>query len=392
LLAPDKESSEAMDNATNLPRVLIVDDSRMVRAMIIKRIREHYDFREEVDGEAGWQALVLDHSIHLVISDLSMPILDGYGLLTRIRESKLARIRDMPVVIISGEESEEALERAKALGVSDFISKSIGGAELLARIDSLVKLSLTQNQLKENREQQVQDPDTGLFTRKYIELQAAQAMSHAMRHDSQVSAMVMGFDRFPALREEHGAEVMQQLQMRFSKMLSNKMRKEDSLGHFAGSQFAVISPGTPYPACESFANRLREAIAVANISLHGQRLSLSVSVGVANTPEDRVTSAGALLELAGTRLKTAQQSGGNRVIACSAKPLAELVTPGIGQAIDLINGGHESTVIPHLLKLGKQVLPLLRLLERELKLGLPLADIEKSMLDRAQEVEDAGQE
>ena len=381
-----------MDNATNLPRVLIVDDSRMVRAMIIKRIREHYDFREEVDGEAGWQALVLDHSIHLVISDLSMPILDGYGLLTRIRESKLARIRDMPVVIISGEESEEALERAKALGVSDFISKSIGGAELLARIDSLVKLSLTQNQLKENREQQVQDPDTGLFTRKYIELQAAQAMSHAMRHDSQVSAMVMGFDRFPALREEHGAEVMQQLQMRFSKMLSNKMRKEDSLGHFAGSQFAVISPGTPYPACESFANRLREAIAVANISLHGQRLSLSVSVGVANTPEDRVTSAGALLELAGTRLKTAQQSGGNRVIACSAKPLAELVTPGIGQAIDLINGGHESTVIPHLLKLGKQVLPLLRLLERELKLGLPLADIEKSMLDRAQEVEDAGQE
>jgi diguanylate cyclase (GGDEF)-like protein len=392
LLAPDKESSEAMDNATNLPRVLIVDDSRMVRAMIIKRIREHYDFREEVDGEAGWQALVLDHSIHLVISDLSMPVLDGYGLLTRIRESKLARIRDMPVVIISGEESEEALERAKALGVSDFISKSIGGAELLARIDSLVKLSLTQNQLKETREQQVQDPETGLFTRKYIELQAAQAMSHAMRHDSQVSAMVMGFDRFPALREEHGGEVMQQLQMRFSKMLANKMRKEDSLGHFAGSQFAVISPGTPYPACESFANRLREAIAAANISLHGQRLSLSVSVGVANTPEDRVTSAGALLELAGARLKSAQQSGGNRVIACSAKPLAELVTPGIGQAIDLINGGHESAVIPHLLKLGKQVLPLLRLLERELKLGLPLADIEKSMLDRAQEVEDARQE
>jgi diguanylate cyclase (GGDEF)-like protein len=381
-----------MDNATQLPRVLIVDDSRMVRATIIKRIREHYDFREEVDGEAGWQALVLDHSIQLVISDLSMPVLDGYGLLTRIRASKLARIRDMPVVIISGEEGEEALQRAKALGVSDFISKSIGASELLARIDSLVKLWQTQNQLKENREQQVQDPDTGLFTRKYIELQAAQAMSHAMRHDSQVSAMVMGFDRFSGLREEHGAEVVQQLQMRFSKMLANKMRKEDSLGHFAGSQFAVISPGTPYPACESFANRLREAIAAANISLHGQRLSLSVSVGVANTPEDRVTSAGALLELAGARLKAAQQSGGNRVIACSTKAQIELVAPAIGNAIELISGGRESMVIPHLLKLGKQVLPLLRLLERELKLGLPMADIEKRMLDRAQEAEDAGQE
>lgn len=381
-----------MDNPTSLPRVLIIDDSRMVRATIIKRIRERYDFREEVDGEAGWQALVLDHSIQLVISDLSMPMLDGFGLLTRIRASRLARIREMPVLMLSGEEGEASLERAKALGVSDFISKSIGAAELLARIDSLVKLSQTQAKLKETREQQVQDPETGLFTRKYIELQAAQAMSHAMRHDSQVSAMVMGFDRFAALREEHGDEVVKQLQLRFSKMLANKIRKEDSLGHFAGSQFAVVSPGTPYPACESFANRLREAIEVANISLHGQRLTLSVSVGVANTPDDHVTSAGALLELAGARLKAAQQSGGNRVIACNAKPLTQLAAPSLAHAMELIRAGHESAVIPHLLKLGKQVFPLLQLLEKELKLGLPLADIEKGMLDRAQEVEDAGQE
>jgi diguanylate cyclase (GGDEF)-like protein len=380
-----------MDNSTALPRVLIIDDSRMVRATLIKRIREQYDFREEVDGEAGWQALVLDHSIQLVISDLSMPILDGYGLLTRIRASKLARIREMPVLMLSGEESEEALERAKSLGVSDFIAKSIGAAELLARIDSLIKLSKTQNQLKENREHQVQDPDTGLFTRKYIELQAAQAMSHAMRHDSQVSVMVMGFDNFAKLREEHGEEVVKQLQMRFSKMLTSKMRKEDSLGHFAGSQFAVVSPGTPYPACQAFANRLREAIEVANISLHGQRLTLSISIGVANTPEDHITSAGALLELAGARLKAAQQSGGNLVIACNAKPLSELVVPTLVHAIELIRSGHESAVIPHLLKLGKQVFPLLQLLEKELKLGLPLADVEKRMLDRAQEAEDARQ-
>lgn len=380
-----------MTNLTAQPRVLIIDDSRMVRAMIIKRIREHYDFREEVDGEAGWQALVLDHSIQLVISDLSMPILDGYGLLTRIRASKLARIREMPVLMLSGEEGEEAMERAKALGVSDFISKSVGAAELLARIDSLVKLSQTQTQLKENLEQQVQDPETGLFTRKYIELQAVQAMSHAMRHDSQVSAMVMGFDRFAALREEHGDEVVKQLQLRFSKMLANKIRKEDSLGHFAGSQFAVVSPGTPYPACESFANRLREAIEVANIAVHGKRLTLSVSVGVANTPDDRVTSAGALLELAGARLKAAQQSGGNRVIACNAAALTDQVAPNLRHALELIRAGHESAVIPHLLKLGKEVMPLLKLLERELKLGLPLADLQKRMLDRAQESEDAGQ-
>lgn len=380
-----------MDNPTSRPRVLIVDDSRMVRATIIKRIHEHYDFREEADGEAGWQALVLDRSIQVVISDLSMPVLDGYGLLTRIRASRLARIREMPVLVISGEEGEESLQRAKALGVSDFIAKGVGGAELLARIDSLVKLAQTQAQLKDNLEQQVQNPDSGLFTRKYIELQAVQAMSHAMRHDSQVSAMVIGFDHFAALSEAHGDEAVGQLQHRFSKMLANKIRKEDSLGHFAGSQFAVISPGTPYPACESFANRLREAIEVANISLHGQRLVLSVSVGVANTPADRVTSAGALLELAGSRLKDAQQSGGNRVIACAVKPSSEPIAPTLGRALELIKAKHENAVIPHLRKLGAEIFPLLQLLEKELKLGLPLAEVENRLLDRAQESKDVRQ-
>ena len=48
-----------MENPNQLPRILIVDESRMVRAMIIKHIRELYDFREEANGEAAWQVLVL---------------------------------------------------------------------------------------------------------------------------------------------------------------------------------------------------------------------------------------------------------------------------------------------------------------------------------------------
>ena len=66
-----------MDNPTQRPRILIVDESRMVRATLIKLIRDHYSFREETDGESGWQALVLDPSIQLVICSSSLPMLDG---------------------------------------------------------------------------------------------------------------------------------------------------------------------------------------------------------------------------------------------------------------------------------------------------------------------------
>ena len=380
-----------MNSPTQLPRILIVDESRIVRATISKHVRDLYDYREESDGEAAWQVLVLDHSIALVICSLSLPVLDGNGLLDRVRSSRLARLAQMPMLMIAGD-NDEAIERAKAHGASDFISRGTGGAELLARIDSQLKLVQAQHQLKENLEQNVQNPETGLFTRKYVELQAVQAMSHAMRHNNEVSAMVMSFDNIGALREEHGVDVAKQLQQRFISMLSSKIRKEDSLGHYAGSQLVVISPGTPAAACESFGNRLREAIRTANIAVHGQRLNLSVSVGVSNSPADAVVSGGALIELAGSRLKMAQQAGGNQVISCN--PGADAVSPvapALDQALALINEGQVVKVMPHLAALGLQVMPLLRLLERRFGLGLPLAEIEKRMTDPVQEKEDAGQ-
>ena len=376
-----------MENRNRLPRILIVDESRMVRALLIKQIRDYYDFREEADGEAAWQVLVLDQSIELVICSLSLPVLSGDGLLVRVRSSRLQRLSQMPMLMISGDDSA-AMERAKSHGASDFVNRNTVAAELLARIDSLLKLSQARNQLKENLEQNVQNPETGIFTRKYVELQAVQAMSHAMRHSGEVSAMVMGFDQISELRDEHGIEAVAQLQKRFISILMGKIRKEDSLGHYAGSQLVVVSPGTPYPACETFGNRLREAIQGANITLRGTRLNLSVSVGVANSPLDGVSSAGGLIELAGSRLKAAQQAGGNRVIACHVDPSKSVAVPTLERALELLKAGHESQVVPHLAALGRHLLPLLRLMERDLKLGLRLEDVEKALSSPPREKKD----
>jgi DNA-binding response OmpR family regulator len=124
----------------SLPHIMIVDDSRIVRATIIKRIHDNFDVREECDGEDGWSALLVDPAIQLVITDHSMPRLDGYGLIKRIRASRVTRIRDMPVIMISGDDDETAIKRAKDLGATDFITKGTSTAELLSRLDALMKL------------------------------------------------------------------------------------------------------------------------------------------------------------------------------------------------------------------------------------------------------------
>lgn len=379
-----------MENTPPLPRILIVDESRIARATIVKRLRERFDFREEADGEAAWQVLVVDHSIQLVVCSLSLPVLDGNDLLARVRASRLPRLYQMPMLMLFGDD-DAALERARRQGASDSISRKAGTAELEQRISGLLKSAQEGNRLDDALEPTAQDAETGLFTRQSIEAQADLAVTHALRGDGDVSVIVVSFDNLDVLREEHGVDVVKQLQQRFSAMLASKIRKDDSLGHFSGSLLAVVSPGTPRAVCESFGNRLRDAIHVANIVVHGQRLNLSVSVGVSSIPVDAVVSGRALIELAGDRLAAAQQTGGNRVVSCHAEAARTTRVPRLDHAVALIGSGHENEVVPHLVALGRQLLPLLKLLERELRWGLPLADIERALLDPAQERKDAGQ-
>ena len=121
-----------------MPRVLVVDDSRIVRATIAKHVKNSYDVREAADGEDGWEALLADDQIRAVISDLSMPRLDGFGLIERIRGSDVPRVRNVPIIMISGDDEAKPRQRASALGATAFITKGVGGAELLARLGAVI--------------------------------------------------------------------------------------------------------------------------------------------------------------------------------------------------------------------------------------------------------------
>src|SRR5712664_4394849 len=135
-------SNPAGPVSTQIPkqRVLLVDNSKIVRTTISRLIRKSFDVREEANGEAGWQAIATDPSIVVVFSDIQMPVLDGFALLERIRQSQEERIRSMPVIVISGDEDDATKKRARAAGANDFITKTTDGTEILSRIDNLLHL------------------------------------------------------------------------------------------------------------------------------------------------------------------------------------------------------------------------------------------------------------
>lgn len=365
----------------DMARVLVVDDSRLVRMALVRNLKDHFEICEEGDGEAAWQQLILDNSIRAVISDLQMPKLDGLGLLQRVRSSKQRRLLDMPFIVVSGEETEEERERARSLGASDFVTKGAGSAEILTRLTNLLALSAARENLEAGRESMVRDPNSGLFSRKYLEHQAIQALSHATRTGVELCIMVLGFDSFDTVRERLGPELAERVGTRFATMLAGKVRQEDSLGHYGPGQYAIVAPGTSPLLFAKFAERVREAVEVAKVPVQGQPVSLTVSVGVASAPADSVPSAVDLLELAVERMQEAMRAGGNRIVCGDAG--AE--TPRqlkVQRALELLAARRNEVVLPYLGQLGIELLPLLNLMNQDLGLNLPMAQIEQRLNDR----------
>ncbi|GHT89952.1 diguanylate cyclase response regulator [Betaproteobacteria bacterium] len=374
---------------SDLRRILIVDDSRMVRASLGQHLNGVYEIREEENGESAWQTLVLDHSIKAVISDLQMPVLDGFGLLERVRGCKLKRLREIPFVLISGDDDVETMERAERMGVSDFINKGINAAELKTRLGNLLQFVDTRQSLEEARTMQTQDPDSGLFTRRYIELQTAQALSHALRHNTTVSLMIIGFDRYAALVDQLGEHKASEIALRFARQVASKVRREDSLGHFSPGHFAIVSPGTTPESCVVFAERLRRAVAEAAVISGGKRLNLTMSVGVSSVPMDQTTAAGALIDLACERMESAVAAGGNctkygAISPAATTPATTVPLLNIGQALESLRERRPEVVLQQLGQLGEQLLPLLALMQDELGVNLQLDELRKKLRQRRQ--------
>ncbi len=377
--APPDRPGMSETAAPALPRVLIVDDSRMVRATLIKHMRGRFEVREEGDGEAGWQALMVDPGIQVLISDLTMPKLDGYGLLERVRASSISRIREMPVVMISGDEDESARSRAKELGATDFITKGIGTAELLARLDALIKLARTRSELEAMARQVIVDPESGLPTEEYLKQQGRQALAMTQRHGGEISVIVVEIERFDALVSRFGQSIGDQLIRQFRAVLSKRVRLEDTVSQTGPAQFTVVCPGIGLEEARAFANRLDNTIRNATISYRGERVEIGLKFGFANSRDDEWQTMTHLLQLAEGRAAQEEAPAAEAVAAVAEPPLPRL---GVEDALALCQAGNIEGLLPHLPQLAAQLMPLLKLIDAELQLGMNPAEAEAKLKKR----------
>ena len=291
-------------------RVLVVDDSKFVRKTFATILRGWFDVREEADGEAAWSAIEGDRSIVMVFTDLDMPKLNGFGLLARMRASSDARIRELPVVVISGVEEQANKQRARAAGAHDFIAKSADAAEVLARLDNVMRLVSTRKELEAAREVRgvaaARDRLTGTLTGQYLLTESRKRFSFARRHGGDLAVMALRIANLREVTRSAGKEAADQVLSRIAKLVSSQIREEDSIARTAADTFMVVAPATSAAQMQMLAERLRAQLEQAKLSFGKQPLHIVSRVGVASLGADAVGSIEELMRAALQRLDTPQ--------------------------------------------------------------------------------------
>ena len=139
-LAPQEEVLEEK------PTILLVDDAMMNRMVLTGILGEDYHILEAGNGERCLELLRANAGqIALVLLDINMPVMDGFEVLRTMNTNHT--IEDVPVIMISSEDSEEAIRKAYELGASDYVNRPFDAKIVYRRVANTIKLYAKQRRL-----------------------------------------------------------------------------------------------------------------------------------------------------------------------------------------------------------------------------------------------------
>lgn len=313
------------------PTVLVVDDSRLMRVAARKILKDDFEILEAGDGEQAWESLQSHPNIDLVMSDLSMPNLDGLGLLKRIRESGEASIKMLPVIIVTGaEDDDDSRQTALAAGASDFITKPFESVQLLARAKAQARQQRTQQALvsSEASKQVLEQHNpvdllTGLPNARGFANSVEESLSYARRHCGELALLLVRVEKYKILFLRYGKQTAEEILQRLAALVRDQRRREDVVARLELDTLAVLLPSANAAGARQIAEQLLERVREQDFSHDGAPLPVKVSIGVIEPPITAQTSAAELLAAVREKLQQASDAGGD----CVGHDLVEPETP-----------------------------------------------------------------
>lgn len=320
-------------------RVLIVDDSNAVRVALREALVALPAVGEIVEAVDGVDALALlsRTPVDLVLTDITMPRLDGFKLLAAVRNTP--QFRDIPVIMLSSHGESVDKVRGLTMGANDYVTKPFERAELLARVTVMLNMKDLQEELQhkaaaleranlELERLANQDGLTGLPNRRSFFTRLAVEFVRSRRCANPLALLMLDIDHFKDFNDRYGHQAGDEALRAVGAALAGGIRGYDYVGRFGGEEFICFLPETVPATALVVAERLRQRVGAARLKVVGsdglpEEVGLTVSIGIATCPEIPAGGPDDLVAAADRALYQAKAAGRNRCVVGSASEKAD---------------------------------------------------------------------
>jgi two-component system, cell cycle response regulator len=284
--------------------IVVAEDSALLRAVACRTLVDHgYVVHDASDGLEALEQ-IRRHRPDVVLCDLAMPRLDGYGVLEAMKADPA--VADTPVVFLTSHTRSDQAAEGLRRGAYDYLRKPFDGVELIARMQAAVRTKRLQDELQRLLST---DPLTGLANRS----RAEQALTAAIAGGaSGVSVAILDVDHFKRVNDEHGHARGDAVLKDAAYLLRKSLRSFELIYRLGGEEFLIVLPGVPISEGRSIAERVRTGIEEARPG----GLPVTVSLGVAAAVGADVAFE-PLFRAADEALYEAKRSGKNRTVSAA---------------------------------------------------------------------------
>ncbi|MDD2389195.1 MAG: diguanylate cyclase [Desulfobacterales bacterium] len=291
--------------------ILIVDDDSAIR-----------DSMNEFIGLSGYRCMTAasaeeaieilkKKNIHVVITDIVLPVLDGLELTAMIK-----RDYDSDVIVMTGYSDDYSYEEAINKGASDFVFKPVRFEELLLRLKRVIKerhIAQERSQMMRKLEKlAITDGLTSLYNSRCFYDHLESEIDRSVRYHHEIALMLMDIDYFKQFNDTYGHLAGDKVLIRLGEIIRSCLRTNDSAYRYGGEEFTVILPETNAVEAKAVAQRIRTSMGNEPfITDNGDLVTVTISIGVTEYNEKEKLST--FVKRTDKAMYLSKQQGRNRV-------------------------------------------------------------------------------
>ena len=305
--------------------VLIVEESRAEAAVLAKALwREGYVTRRAADPAQALRKVGGARSPDIVLMAVR-PTDAGWSDALRAMKERV-HPKFLPITVLSSQTDVTSRVAALRAGADDVVAKPCPSAEIVARVEAMLRIKAMQDALElarmEAERLSITDPLTGLFNRRYFQYRLEQELERARRHGDPVSLLVLDLDHFKHVNDRYGHRAGDDALRVTAELLTRGLRRLDICTRWGGEEFAIILPNTSGPGAMVVAQRLLRALRakaclmappISEPDGRPEPVQITASLGLAAFPSPGIESAEALVQAADAAMYRAKNEGRNRI-------------------------------------------------------------------------------